>query len=143
MRAENLPVLCRGAAVLLVTVFLAGCGLSAQPKKEFSSTFKDYAERLRWRDYQQVADYLQPDYRQEFLQKFSALDGLHVVDARLESVDFSDDDARARTALLLEYYLLPSITVKKAFLQQEWVYQSTDSYHAGFWQLAGPFPPFP
>lgn len=143
MRAENLPVLCRCAAIFLVTVFLAGCGLSAQPRKEFSSTFKDYAERLRWRDYQQVADYLQPDYRQEFLQKFSALDGLHVVDARLESVDFSDDDARARTALILEYYLLPSITVKKAFLQQEWIYQGTDSYRAGFWQLDGPFPPFP
>lgn len=137
-----LPVFCRSSAVL-VLLLLAGCGLSVQPKKEFSSVFKDYAERLRWRDYPQVAEYLQPDHRQEFLHRFSAMEGLQVVDVRLEAVDFSDDDSRARTSLVLEYYLLPSITVKKALLQQSWVYRGADSYHAGVWKLEGPFPPFP
>lgn len=138
-----LPVLCRCTAVFVLVLVLAGCGLSAQPKQELSFAFKDYAERLRWRDYQYVAEYLQPEHRQEFLQRFSALEGLQVVDARLEAIDFSDGDVRARTALALEYYLLPSITVKKALLRQDWVYQGADSYHAGAWKIEGPFPPFP
>jgi len=138
-----LTLICRCSAGFVLLLLLAGCGLSAQPKKELSSAFKDYAERLRWRDYPYVAEYLQPEHRQEFLQRFSALEGLQVVDARLEAIDFSEADTRARTSLALEYYLLPSITVKKALLHQNWVYQGADSYHAGVWRIEGPFPPFP
>jgi hypothetical protein len=50
---------------------------------------------------------------------------------------------RAHTTLALEYYLVPSITIKKVRLRQEWGYQGGDRYHPGTWMLAGPFPPFP
>lgn len=138
-----MPVLCRRFAVFFTTLILVGCGLAAKPEKEFQPVFKDYAERLRWRDYQQVAAYLPEDARQEFIQRFSGLDDLHIVDVRLEPIDFSDEGRRALTTLAIEYYLLPSITVKKSRLSQEWSYQGGDRYHPGSWSLVGPFPPFP
>jgi hypothetical protein len=138
-----MPVLCRRSAVFLLTLLLVGCGLTAQPKKEFQPVFKDYVERLRWGDHQQVAAYLPESAREEFLHRFSALDDLHIVDVRLESVDFSEEGLRAHTTLALEYYLIPSITVRKVRLRQEWSYQGGDRYHPGTWKLVDPFPPFP
>jgi hypothetical protein len=137
------PVFCRWSAVLLVTLLLVGCGLAVQPQKEFQPAFKDYIERLRWRDYPQVAAYLPEADREEFLRRFSALADLHIVDVQLESVAFREEGGRASTTIALEYYLIPSITVKKVRLHQEWSYQGGDRYHAGSWKLAGPFPPFP
>jgi hypothetical protein len=138
-----MPVFCRWSAVILTMLLLVGCGLAAQPEKEFQPVFKDYTERLRWRDYQQVAAYLPEEDRQEFMQRFSEFDTLHIVDVQLESVDFSDEGQRADTTLALEYYLIPSITVKKVRLRQEWSYEGGDRYRSGAWKLVGPFPPFP
>lgn len=138
-----MPVLCRWSAIFLTTLLLVGCGLAAKPEKEFQPVFKDYSERLRWRDHQQVAAYLPEDARQEYMERFSGLDDLHIVDVRLESVDFSEEGQRAHTTLAVEYYLIPSITVKKSRLLQEWSYEGGDRYHPGAWKLVGPFPPFP
>lgn len=138
-----MPVRCRWPALLLTTLLLVGCGLAARPQMEFQPTFKDYAERLRWRDYQQVAAYLPEGNRDAFLRRFAALDDLHIVDVRLESATFSEEGRRVQTTLALEYYLIPSITLKKTRLHQQWHYQGEDRYHSGTWKLAGPFPPFP
>ena len=137
-----LPALSRGATVLLA-VLLVACGLAARPRQEFQPAFQDYVERLRWRDYQGVAAYLPEADREDFLQHFAALDDLHIVDVQLESVDFGQDERRVRTTVALEYYLIPSITVKKTRLRQEWQYQGADPYRSGTWKLASPFPPFP
>lgn len=138
-----LPVLNRWSVVLLMGLLLVGCGLAARPQQEFQPVLKDYVERLRWRDYQQVAAYLPEAEREDFLQRFSALDDLHIVDVQLESADFGEAGRQVHTTLTLEYYLIPSITVKKIRLRQEWQYQGGDRYHPGTWKLAGPFPPFP
>jgi len=136
-------VVFRGTAVLLVCLLLLACGLAARPRKEFQSVFRDYSERLRWRDYKAVAIYFGEAERRDFLDRFSALDGLNIVDVQLESADFGEQDNRVVTTTRVEYYLLPSLTVKKQRLRQEWVYQGADRYHPGTWRLDGPFPPFP
>jgi len=138
-----MPVLCRWSVLLLTVLLLFGCGLAARPQQEFQPALKDYVERLRWRDYQEVAAYLPETEREDFLTRFSALDDLHIVDVQLESADFSEEGRRVQTTVALEYYLIPSITVKKFRLRQEWLYQGGDRYHPGTWKLAGPFPPFP
>jgi len=133
----------RWAVLLLTGGMLAGCGMVVRPQQEFQSASKDYVQRLRWSDYQGVAAYLPDADRAEFLDRFAALEGLHFVDVQLASVNFADEGRRADTSLALEFYLLPSITVKRLRLRQEWLYQGGDRYHPGRWQLAGPFPPFP
>ncbi|HEY7744847.1 MAG TPA: hypothetical protein VIA07_00825, partial [Desulfuromonadales bacterium] len=138
-----MPIRCRWSVVLLMGLLLVGCGLAARPQQDFLPVFKDYVERLRWRDHQEVAAYLPEADREDFLQRFTALDELHIVDVQVESVDFNEEGRRAHTTIALEYYLIPSITVKKARLRQEWQYQGGDRYHPGTWKLAGPFPPFP
>jgi hypothetical protein len=136
-----MPVFCRRAALFLA-VLLVGCAVAARPQPEFQPVLKDYVERLRWRDYQQVAAYLPEADREDFLQRFAALDDLHIVDVQLEAAGFSEEGRGAHTTIALEYYLLPSLTVKKVRLRQEWRYQE-ERFHSGSWQLADPFPPFP
>jgi len=133
----------RGTAVFLACLLLLACGLAARPRKEFQSVFRDYAERLRWRDYKGVARYLGEAERAEFLGRISALDDLNIVDVQLEAADFAAQDYRVATTTSIEYYLLPSLTVKKKRLRQQWIYQGGDRYHPGSWRLDGPFPPFP
>lgn len=135
--------LLRWPAVLLTALLIASCGLAARPRTEFEPVFKSYVERLRWRDYQTVAGYLPEAERRDFLQRFSDMDELHIVDVKLDSAEFSEDGKRVLTAITVEYYRIPSIAVKKTRLHQEWTYQGGDRYHPGSWGLAGPFPPFP
>lgn len=138
-----MPAFCRWSALFLAALLLVACGLAVRPRQEFQPAFKDYVERLRWRDYQGVAAYLPETDREVFLRRFAALDELHIVDVQPESANFAEDGQGVRTTIAVEYYLIPSITVKKIRLHQEWTYQGADRYHPGAWKLAGPFPPFP
>jgi len=137
------PGIFRGTAVFLTCFLLLACGLAVQPRNEFQSVFRDYSERLRWRDYKGVASYLDEAERGAFMDRFADLDDLNIVDVQLESADFQEQDQRVVTTTNVEYYLLPSMTVKKLRLRQQWVYQGADRYHPGVWRLDGPFPPFP
>jgi len=136
-------VIFRGTAVFLTCFLLLACGLAAQPRKEFQSVFRDYAERLRWRDYKGVARYLDEAERGAFLNRFGSLDDLNIIDVQLDSADFAESGHRVVTTTNVEYYLLPSLTVKKLRLRQQWVYQGADRYHPGTWRIEGAFPAFP
>jgi len=137
------PIIFRGTAVLLTCFLLLACGLAARPRQEFNSVFRDYAERLRWRDYKGVARYLDETERGAFLSRYGTLDELSIINVQLESADFAEGDQRVVTTTDVEYYLLPSLSVKKIRLRQQWVYQGADRYHPGTWRLEGPFPAFP
>jgi len=138
-----MPVFCRWSALLLLVLLLGACGLVVRPREDFGPVSRDYVERLRWRDYQAVAAYLPEADREDFLQRFSSFDDLHIVDVQMEAADFGDDGRQVRSTVAVEYYLIPSITVKKARLHQKWRYEGGDRYHPGVWRLVEPFPPFP
>lgn len=129
--------------VMLTASVLLSCGMMARPGQEFAAAGRDYALRLRWMDFSAAAAYLSEEHREDFLNRFKSLPDLHVVDARLESVDYRQEERRGETTTVLEYYLLPSATVKAFRLRQEWVYAGDDRYHAGTWRITTPFPAFP
>jgi hypothetical protein len=133
----------RLSALLLGMLALAACAMVVRPAEQLDKSFRDYSQRLRWHDYPGVAGYLAPEHREEFQERFADFDDLKVVDVSLESVDYRELEKRATTVATVEYYLLPSLAVKKARLRQDWVYEGGDRYHPGDWRLADPFPPFP
>ena len=129
--------------VILAAFLLSSCGMVARPGQDFSVASRECMQRLRWMDYPAVAGYLSEEHREDFLDRFYSLADLHIVDVRLERVELREDERRAETTTVIEYYLLPSTTVKEFFLHLEWAYTGGDRYHAGFWQITTPFPPFP
>jgi len=129
--------------VVATALLLFSCGMLARPGQDFPLASRDYMLRLRWMDFPAVARYLSEEHREDFLNRFKALVDLHVVDVRLESADVMEEERRAETTVVLEYYLLPSATVKEFRLRQEWVYAGGDRYHAGTWHITSPFPAFP
>lgn len=130
-------------AVLAATFLLSSCGMIVRPGQEFETASRDYVQRLRWMDSAGASRHHSEEYRETFRQHLMELKDLHIVDVRLESVDMQEAEGRAETAIVLEYYLLPSATVKQFRMNQEWAYLGADRYHPGVWRIISPFPVFP
>lgn len=124
-------------------LLLGGCGVVIQPGKEFTLTSRDFAQRLRWMDVSGTARHMLPEYAEEYRQRFMGREDLHLVDVRFETIEFLEDGRRAEAQVVLEYYLLPSLKVKKFRFTQQWAYLGEDRYHPGIWTITSPFPPFP
>lgn len=130
-------------SLCLVALLLVSCSIVVRPGKKLDEVCRDYAQRLRWMDFVAASHYLDEPHREGFLRQFQALEGLHMVDVRIESIDYRPEENRAETSLVIEYYLLPSATVKTYRLRQQWRYEGGDRYHFGTWQITSPFPDFP
>ncbi len=127
----------------LLVALLWGCGALVLPGRELPLTSTDFHQRLRWQDYQGAARHLTDKHRPEFLSHFKSREDLHIVDVRLDTMEYVDGATTAVTETVLEYYQLPSVTVKKHRFRQQWEYQGGDRYHPGTWRIISPFPVFP
>lgn len=127
----------------IFVLLLNGCGVVVRPTEEFIAVSDDYLQRLRWQDYNGVAKHLVASERDAFLDQWTGLDDLRMTDANLDSMEFRAEGRQAQTRVSLEYYLLPSTTVKRLRLNQSWEYQGGDRTHPGQWQITTPFPPPP
>lgn len=133
----------KGLLLFVGACLLVSCSMLSSPSGNFSRASQSYLQSLRWMDFPGAARYMSAQNRDNFIQQFLSLEGLHVVDARLESVVYEDDETRAGTRMVLEYYLLPSVTVKTFRVFQGWSYERKDPYSSGTWKITTPFPPFP
>ena len=133
----------RGLSVLVAASLLLSCGMIARPAHDFETASRDYVQRLRWMDPAGAARHHSDEYRESFRKRFGELKDLQIVDVHLESVDLQEEAGQAETSILLEYYLLPSTTVKQFRLRQEWAYLGGDRYHSGSWLIVTPPPAFP
>lgn len=139
-------MLVSGRAFILLlglSLLLAGCGMVARPTEEFLPASNDYLQRLRWQDYHGVARHLLESEREAFLEQWSDQADLRMTDAQLDSLEFRGEGRQAQTRVTLEYYRLPSTTVKKLRLNQSWEYRGGDRTHPGQWLIVTPFPPPP
>ena len=132
------------AALLLMALALAACGLLNPPEKQRKSALDDFIYTLRWQLYPEAASYFASKHRQPFLDQFEKVRGnLNITEVRLQQVDFKDDGRRAEVRLEMDYYLLPSATLKTLLIDQTWVFFDTgDSEAAGF-LITTPFPKIP
>jgi hypothetical protein len=128
--------------LLLVAALLGGCSRFAVPRPEPSRAEENFSNRLRWLDIQGAAHYLQPEYRQDFREHFAALEGLHITDVRPASGE-EVDPQHLESTMEIDYYLLPSLTVKTRYLHLTWQYVDLGRWQSGYWQIVGPFPDFP
>jgi hypothetical protein len=130
---------------LLTVLFLlcSACAALAPVPRPFETVQRDYAERVRWRDFSGAARYMQSELGEDFRRHFAALTDLNITGVRLDSAEYAADGKRVHTWNTIEYFLLPSTAVKTFPFEQTWEVVGGDRWHAGTWQIVTPFPPFP
>lgn len=128
---------------LFLTLALTACTLLNPPAKQRKTALDDFMYTLRWQQYPAAADYFLREHRRAFLEQMDTLRGLNVTEVRLTRVDLKEEGRRAEARLEMDYYLLPSATLKTLRIDQTWVYfDAKDSEYRGF-LITTPFPKIP
>jgi len=124
---------------------LQGCLLSypARTERTFSKFARDYASRLRWMDYSAAASFMNDDVKSDFQEAKTSLEEIQVVDVVLETVDLESGEREGFSTILLEYYRLPSVSVRKTRIRQKWVFREAFNHRGGEWKIETPFPEIP
>ena len=128
---------------LLVLLVIAGCGMVAMPQADFGREQENFAQRLRWHDITDAARYIEPLHRDAFIQEFLALDGLNITEVRCSARPAAEEPPTMVSQVEIDYYQLPSVTIRTRQIRLVWHYLGGDRWHPGTWLIEGPFPPFP
>lgn len=128
---------------LVGLVLLCGCGQLFPPERRGRAALDEFTAALRWQKYAAAAEYMQPQYREEFLNRFKSLRDLTIVDVRQVETQLAAEGRRAEVVLEMDYFLLPSVTVETLRIEQVWVYFDQQGPLRGRYQIVSPFPAFP
>lgn len=131
-----------GLAAAAIVLCLLGCATAARQVQSFDAVSFDYVQRLRWEDWPGVGQYAPDEEREAFIQRMLAEKDLHITDVRQEGIETAEE-GRATVRLAVEYYRLPSPTVKTLRLRQEWALVEGSRDRPGGWRLLAPLPPLP
>ncbi|MBE0574754.1 MAG: hypothetical protein IH613_02550 [Desulfuromonadales bacterium] len=135
---------CRLLCSFMLVLLLAACSSHVQPPAELGEMSRnDFMTAMRWKNFKAAASHLQPEHRQAFMKTFTSLKDIDITDVRLADLQIYDEGQRFETTVVMEYYLLPSVTVKTFSFDQTWLFfAGADPAHQGFF-IATPFPDFP
>ncbi|PLX77954.1 MAG: hypothetical protein C0614_09235 [Desulfuromonas sp.] len=121
---------------------LIGCAWLYPPEKQGRGHLDNFVYALRWMQFSAAAAYLKPELRDGFLAQFDDTKDLTVVDVRLDEVTLSPDGKQIETKIEMDYYLLPSTTIKTFPILQTWNYFELGKT-GGDYLIVTPFPDFP
>ena len=132
----------------ILVLMLAACAV--QQKLEYKQVTElgeasrdDFMNSMRWKRFKIAASLITPEHRQDFIATFRPLKDIHITDVRLVDLQPAADGRRFEASMEMDYYLLPSVTVKTLHLVQTWLYSDgDDSTPKGFF-ITTPFPEFP
>lgn len=135
--------LCSLLRVLPLVLLVAACAVFNPPEKQRGEALSDFVHALRWQQYDAAAGFFVAAHRNDFLAQMTSREGLTVTDVRLGKVELAAEGRRADVRLEMDYYQLPSATVKTLRINQTWVYfDAGDAEPLGF-LITTPFPKFP
>lgn len=128
----------------MLVLLLAACASHVQSLAGTAEKNRDdFMWALRWKRFAMAAELMLPEHRQPFITTFTDLGDIHIVDVRLITLQSFNEDRRFEATLEMDYYLLPSVTVKTFRFAQTWVYfEGEDPTKQGY-LISTPFPGFP
>jgi len=128
-----------------IMLVLFGCNYHDKQVAEVGdNSLEDFISALRWKQYQVAASLMQPEFRQEFIDTFTAFkDDLHISDVRQVAMQSFEQGRRIETVIEMDYTLLPSITLKTFTFDQIWIYTEESETAQGGFFIVTPFPEFP
>jgi hypothetical protein len=139
-----LKAFCRGLCGLSLVFTLFACASHVQPTEKLGEMSRDdFMNGMRWKRFNVSASFMQPEYRKDFLTTFADVKDIHITDIRLLDLQPFDENRRFDTTIEMDYYLLPSVTVKTFRFNQTWQFFDGENYpHEGY-LIVTPFPEFP
>jgi hypothetical protein len=133
----------RSMLFLLLGFFLSACLGATDMGTPLPQTSDGFSESMRWSDYQTAGIYLTPEARELFLEQFVEDEDLHVVGSRVVKVDLNEAEGRAEVVYQMDYYRLPSGSIKKWRWTQHWVYVREKMTKSGVWLIENGPPKLP
>jgi hypothetical protein len=130
---------------LVLILLIAACGSHVQtpPDKLAEMSRDDFISAMRWKQYQVAASLMKPEFREEFLKTFNPLKDLNIVDVRLVDLKTFQENRRFESTIEMDYFILPSITVKTYTFRQTWVFFNGEDPALQGFLIVTPFPKFP
>ena len=124
---------------------LSGCGMLAKkiesPQESYVAASNDFMKRLRWKDFQGAAKYFVDEEKEPFLEQLRRIEkDLNITDVRLESAEYLEQSQTMETWLVLEYFRLPSPTVKHLRFAQQWKFSAAGENAPRVWRIVSNFP---
>lgn len=136
-----------GLLILLLGAGPVGCGLDKlvnPPAQQGEEALDAFVLAMRLGEFPAAAQHLAPEHRQDFLEQFAALaKDLHIVDVRITQMTVSAEGRRVDVTQEMDYYLLPSVTVRTFRYDQTWSYFDESSQRSARYRIITPFPRFP
>lgn len=129
--------------VLLFPILLCSCVPPVDLGPDFDELSSYFIQSVRWQDFQGASKFLSEDERDAFLKQFPRNKDLHMVDVIFERIDLDEELGEAETVMFVEYYMLPSATVKEWRWTQQWRRLEGEFPKGGLWQIESPPPAFP
>ena len=131
------------ASAILLSLLACGSHLDKPVNEIAELSRNDFMNALRWKQYKVAAEFMLPENRKDFLATFNKLKDVHITDVRLLDLQETAEGRRFETSIEMDYYLLPSVSVKTFNFNQDWVYfAGEDSAQKGF-RIITSFPDFP
>ncbi len=139
---------CKSLFCCVLVLMLVACGvqqkLELKQRAELGEQSRDdFMNSMRWKQFKVAASLMLPEHRRDFMKTFATLRDIHVVDVRLIDMQSSMESRRFETTIEMDYYLLPSVTVKTFGFDQTWEYYEGDDPSLQGFFIVTPFPEFP
>ena len=135
---------CKLMCGFIVVLLLAACSSQLQPTAKLAEMSRDdFMAAMRWKSFKTAASLMQPELRKEFIKTFASLKGIDITDVRLIDLQVYDEGQRFETTVEMDYYLLPSVTVKTFSFDQTWLFIAGDAPTQQGFFITTPFPKFP
>lgn len=142
-----MPIMKIGLLILLLGFGPAGCGLDKlvnPPAQQGEEALDDFVLALRLGEFPAAARHLAAEHRRAFLEQFAALEkDLHIVDVRIREMTVTAEGRRADVSLEMDYFLLPSATVRTFRYDHTWIYFGGNDEQVAHYRIVTPFPRFP
>ena len=140
---------CKRLCCFVLILMLISCGVhqkfELQQKGKLGEMSRDdFMNAMRWKQFDVAGSLKSPEHRKLFMKTFVPLTkDIHIIDVRLAYLQSSEENKRFEMAIEMDYYLLPSVTIKTFSFDQTWLYfDGEDSTPKGFF-VTTPFPDFP
>lgn len=136
-----MKVLCSSA--ILFSLLACGSSFDKSVNEAGEMSRDDFMNALRWKQYKVAAGFMLPENSKDFLATFNKLKDIHITDVRLLDLQETAEGRRFETSIEMDYYLLPSVSVKTFSFNQDWVYFAGDDTQPTGFRIVTSFPDFP
>lgn len=137
----------RNSLIGLLLCCLSACALNDlmnSPAEQRQESLDTFVQAMRLGEFKVAASYLTQNNRAAFLNQFEALEkDLTFVETRVEEVTILDEGDKVDVVLELDYFLLPSATVKTFRFDHTWAYVEPGGNQVSGYLIETPFPSFP